>query len=178
MGYFYGLKITTKLTKYVTCCTPDSVVYFIINFETCKQPPQIHHTDTYTENGRLWISCCSGCKIFLFVLEGIGLHAALCASVCVVCALEEMDSLSLSLCLQKDHTEPWYRRTQWGGSSAWLTRHSRNRKRDYLPEGLFGCVCMCVLTWVCECMHVCVHVCVYDIAFQLGTHSSLCHQGH
>lgn len=102
--------------------------------------------------------------------------------LCVLCVpwrrWTDSPSLSLSLCLQKDHTEPWYRRTQWGGSSAWLTRHSRNRKRDYLPEGLFGCVCMCVLTWVCECMHVCVHVCVYDIAFQLGTHSSLCHQGH
>lgn len=101
----------------------------------------------------------------LFVCTGgrQALCSPVCVCVCAVCALEEMDRLSL--CLQEVHAELWYRRTQWGGSSAWLTRHSRNRKRDYLPEGLFGCVRMCVFTRVCEHMHVSValwvHACVW-----------------
>lgn len=115
------------------------------------------------------IRCRSLCKISLFVLQGIRLRTAMRVPVCHACLCGDRVAPSLSLCLQEERTEPWYRRTQWGGSSAWLARHSWNRKRDYLPEGLYDCVCSR------EC--VCLCICVCDILFLLGTHSPLCHQG-
>lgn len=98
--------------------------------------------------------CESDAANYIFFCFDCRGSASMQPCVCHVCLCEF--SLSPSL-LQEDSTEPWYRRTQWGGSSAWLASHSRNGKRDFLPEGQ--------------------RVCVRDILFQLGTQSPLCHQG-